>query len=185
MSETNESARLPRILAMLDSDAQGEAEAALRLARPLLGRAGLNFADLAAAAARAQLTPLYGGSTDHGVIFLECESLRREVRELRRQLADMRREHQQAQAEADRWRAIAQDAAESLWSIGQSLHPEARDAAQEKQLNIRLDRMQSIQNSLNQTASPKAAEAVGTKAYRQQAESRTAQGPTRLPLTEA
>lgn len=147
----------------------------------MLGRAGLNFADLAAAAARAQLTPLYGGSTDHGVIFLECESLRREVRELRRQLADMRREHQQAQAEADRWRAIAQDAAESLWSIGQSLHSRGARRRARKTIKYSAGSMQSIQNSLNQTASTKAAEAVGTKAYRQQAESRTAQGPTRLP----
>lgn len=131
--------KLAKVLAMAESDHQGEALSALRAARIMLSRAGLSFRDLAQVArsggpaaepppiivtpVEEPRAPVRPPPPDELVL-----SLRRQVRELEAELSGLRRQLDKAageadrqREEADRWKALARDTAEKLWDMGKAL----------------------------------------------------------------
>lgn len=131
-----DSEKLAKVLAMVESEHQGEALSALRAARIMLSRAGLTFRDLvtgglpAKAASEPVATPPpqapppdYPPPPDQIV-----QGLRRQVSDLEREISTLRRALDKAQGEADRqrdeagrWRVLARETAEKLWDLGQAL----------------------------------------------------------------
>lgn len=127
--------KLAKVLAMAESDHQGEALSALRAARIMLSRAGMTFKDLAAGArpvpppvpspadAAKPEPPAPNPPPDHMV-----QGLRRHVAELEKEVASLRRQLDRASGEADRqrdeadrWRALARETADKLWDLGRAL----------------------------------------------------------------
>jgi DNA-binding transcriptional MerR regulator len=125
--------KFAKVLALADSDHQGEAQSALRAARIMLARVGLTFRDLALIARRG-----YGGlgpaapepppPPSVSVVSADDEQQRRHVAALEarieelefaltRQRAELARQRQ----DAKRWHKLAQDTAERLWDIGKVL----------------------------------------------------------------
>lgn len=127
--------KLAKVLAMAESEHQGEALSALRAARIMLSRAGLSFRDLAERARPGAAfephpssvvppaTPAQPPPPDQLV-----QGLRRQVRDLELELATLRRQLDRAAGdldrhrdEADRWRKLARETAEQLWDVGKAL----------------------------------------------------------------
>ncbi|WP_035693760.1 hypothetical protein [Azospirillum halopraeferens] len=128
--------KLAKVLAMAESEHQGEALSALRAARIMLSRAGLTFRDLATAArprpepaeaaARADTAPqppVKPPPADQVV-----PGLRRQVADLERELSALRRQLDKAVGEAEkqrdeteRWKTLARETAEKLWDVGKAL----------------------------------------------------------------
>ncbi|WP_207455602.1 hypothetical protein [Azospirillum sp. SYSU D00513] len=134
--------KLAKVLAMAESEHEGEALSALRAARVLLGRSGLSLRDLAQAArpvarpvtrdgdagagAAARARPSPPGRTPPPDQLVPA--LRRQVQELEREVAALRRqidrssgEAERQRDEADRWRGIARETADRLWDLGKSM----------------------------------------------------------------
>lgn len=127
--------KLAKVLAMAESEHQGEALSALRAARIMLSRAGMTFRDLAERAREdrpapeppptvvtpsAPAQPPPPDELVHG--------LRRQVKDLELELATLRRQLDKAatdldrhKEEAERWRGLARETAEKLWDIGKAL----------------------------------------------------------------
>lgn len=130
-------AKLAKVLAMAESEHQGEALSALRAARIMLSRAGLTFRDLANAAARPAAHPAAGPEPaptppqppvtqpppDQVVLGLRRQvgDLEREVAALKRQLDKANGDMEKQKEEADRWRTLARETAEKLWDLGKAL----------------------------------------------------------------
>ncbi|SMH56014.1 hypothetical protein [Azospirillum agricola] len=129
--------KLAKVLAMAESEHQGEALSALRAARIMLSRAGLSFRDLAE---RARPSDPAGPAPDPTIVVTPAapaqppppdqlvQGLRRQVRDLELELATLRRQLDKAAGdsdrhrdEADRWRSLARDTAEKLWDMGKAL----------------------------------------------------------------
>jgi hypothetical protein len=132
------STQLDKVLALADSNHDGEALVAVRMARQLLSRDGLCFSDLARAAVQKPRMNLpFGFFSGQHIVNLETEIL-----QLRQELEDLRsaKVEQEAQAEmwrlrtveleqklsgsqteAVRWRQLARDTVEKLWDLGQSI----------------------------------------------------------------
>lgn len=127
--------KLAKVLAMAESEHQGEALSALRAARIMLSRAGLSFRDLAERARPGAppepsptvvvtpATPAQPPPPDQLV-----QGLRRQVRDLELELATLRRQLDKATGDADRhrddsdrWRTLARETAEKLWDMGKAL----------------------------------------------------------------
>lgn len=127
--------KLAKVLAMAESEHQGEALSALRAARIMLSRAGLTFRDLAERARNDQpspeppptiitpTTPAQPPPPDELV-----HGLRRQVRDLELELATLRRQLDKTandldrhKDEAERWRTLARETAEKLWDVGKAL----------------------------------------------------------------
>ena len=127
--------KLAKVLAMAESEHQGEAQSALRAARIMLSRAGLSFRDLARGArpvAAAPEPPPSAASAappdrppppDQLV-----QGLRRQVRDLELEIAGLKRQLEKSSGdmerqreEADRWRSLARETAEKLWDLGKAL----------------------------------------------------------------
>jgi hypothetical protein len=127
--------KFAKVLALADSDHQGEAQSALRAARIMLARVGLTFRDLAAIARQtgANLTlppveppaapPVQVATNGSG-----DEALRRQLRDLETRVQDLefaltrqRAELVRQRQETKRWHKLAQDTAEKLWDVGQAL----------------------------------------------------------------
>ena len=130
--------QLDKVLALADSNHEGEALVAVRKAREMLNRDGLSFGDLARAAVQKPRVNLpFGFFSGPHIVNLETEIL-----QIRQQLEDMHNEkvsqelqvdlwRQRAteleqklsisQAEAVRWRQLARDTVEKLWDLGQSI----------------------------------------------------------------
>lgn len=128
--------KLAKVLAMAESEHQGEALAALRAARIILARSGMSFKDLALAARpavkpapppRPEAPPpeppvrtpppdvlVQGLRRQVGTLEVEVDALRRELERVTGEL-DKQRE------EADRWRLLARETAEKLWDLGKAL----------------------------------------------------------------
>ncbi|MEJ0063199.1 MAG: hypothetical protein WDO70_08350 [Alphaproteobacteria bacterium] len=135
-------ARLVKVLALADSSHDGEATAAVRMARQILMQDGMSFADLARAAANR--SPAARPAPLHNI----AESTRA-VRTLEAQVADLQsrlKQHQASSAmqhgelartkltlarletslgrtreEVEKWRALARNTADKLWEIGQQI----------------------------------------------------------------
>ncbi|HYD69031.1 hypothetical protein [Azospirillum sp.] len=126
-------AKLAKVLAMAESEHQGEALSALRAARIMLSRAGLTFRDLANAAARPApdpeppptppQPPVTPPPPDQVVLGLRRQvgDLEREVAALKRQLEKASGDMEKQKEEADRWRTLARETAEKLWDLGKAL----------------------------------------------------------------
>lgn len=128
--------KLAKVLALAESDHQGEALSALRAARIILSRDGLSFRDLALAmspatpapAARPQPQepppPPARRPSDESLILglrRQVNDLERENASLARKLERSRGESEHARAETERWRVMAQETAEKLWDLGKAL----------------------------------------------------------------
>jgi hypothetical protein len=125
--------KLAKVLAMAESEHQGEALSALRAARIMLSRAGMSFKDLAAGARPARVVspppepraapPDRAPPPDQLV-----QGLRRQVGDLEREIAHLKRALDKANGELDRqrdetgrWRVLARETAEKLWDMGKAL----------------------------------------------------------------
>lgn len=141
--------QLDKILALVDSNHEGEAAAAVRMARQMLANENLSFGDLARAAQEQRQKPKL--NIPRGFLSVPQSQLEKEITELRQQLDDQRVEvHMQevqvqywrqrsndldiklvnTQDEAMRWRQLARDTVEKLWDLGLAVqqydqtHPE-------------------------------------------------------------
>ncbi|WP_247878901.1 DUF2786 domain-containing protein [Azospirillum brasilense] len=128
--------KLAKVLAMAESEHQGEAQSALRAARIMLSRAGLSFRDLARGARPVSTTPEPPPAAsapppdrppppDQLV-----QGLRRQVRDLELEVAGLKRQLEKSNGdmerqreEADRWRGLARETAEKLWDLGTAATP--------------------------------------------------------------
>jgi hypothetical protein len=131
--------QLDKILALADSNHEGEAVVAVRKARQMLSRDGLSFGDLA----RAVSSHTYIKSTgvfsflSGGREYMESQihHLRQQIEDLkselqtqdfqldywRRRAFDLEQTSQHSQSEADRWKNLARETANRLWDIGRSI----------------------------------------------------------------
>lgn len=164
--------KLAKVLAMAESDHQGEALSALRAARIMLSRAGMSFRDLArgaagpapaaATAATASAPPDRPPPPDQLV-----QGLRRQVRDLELEIAGLKRQLEKSSGdmerhreEADRWRTLARETAEKLWDLGKALERKhSRHTSADKRRAI-LDQLQDPGSAL--LADHEIARRVGT-----------------------
>lgn len=124
--------KLAKVLAMVESEHQGEAVSALRAARIMLSRAGMSFRDLAAGARprperqeppAVATPPAKPPPPDEVVLGLrrQVADLEREVASLKRQLDKSTGELDRQKDEVERWRSLARETAEKLWDLGKAL----------------------------------------------------------------
>jgi len=142
--------QLDKILALADSTHDSEALVAVRKARQVLSRGGLNFSDLARAASHSRhvqskspgVFSFLSGQREH----LESQilHLRQQVEDMqaqmqsqdlqldfwRRRAADLEQSGVQAHSDAERWKNLARETANRLWDMGHSMQiEEAEDIA--------------------------------------------------------
>jgi len=124
--------KLAKVLAMAESEHQGEALSALRAARIILSRAGMTFRDLAIGARPVPVSPeppvtaappAKPPPPDEMVLALrrQVAELERETAALKRQLDKATGELDKQKDEVDRWRSLARETAEKLWDLGKAL----------------------------------------------------------------
>ncbi len=126
--------QLDKVLALADSSHEGEAVVAVRMARQILSRDGLTFADLARAAAapnRTSLSCLLSSQVtqlENQLAFLrqhacelEDDNLNQavQIESFRRKVSDLEQQLSASQSDANKWRQIARETIEKLWDIGQ------------------------------------------------------------------
>ena len=135
--------QLDKILALADSNHDGEAVVAVRKARQILSRDGLSFGDLARAATSggfksksSGMLSFLSGQRDH--LESHIHHLRQQLDDLkaqmqtqglqlefwRRRALDLEQSSMTAQSDAERWKNLARETAEKLWDIGQSVSAE-------------------------------------------------------------
>lgn len=142
--------QLEKILALVDSNQEGEALGALRMARRVLAKNGLSFRDLARAAGKPgfSFSSLFSGTQmqlesridqlqdDLSAHVEQNASLSVQLEFWRARAGELENSLNVAQAEAARWKNVARETAERLWDMGQmacaqAALAEAVDAAQE------------------------------------------------------
>ena len=134
--------RLDKILALADSNHEGEAVVAVRKAREMLLRDGLSFGDLARAVvgktrikSPESLAFLTGGREhmESKILHLsqQVSALKSELQNQdfqldfwRRRAFELEQSSQQAHGEAVRWKKLASDTADRLWELGRNLGQE-------------------------------------------------------------
>ncbi|MDD4617465.1 MAG: hypothetical protein PHW76_10260 [Alphaproteobacteria bacterium] len=132
------SEQLDKILALADSNHDGEALVAVRKAREMLLRDGLCFGDLAKAASikASGAYPFLTGGRQH--LESQVQHLRQQVEDLqaqmqtqdfqldfwRRRAFDIEQSLQHAQSEAERWKKLATETANRLWDIARNMAAE-------------------------------------------------------------
>jgi hypothetical protein len=125
--------QLDKVLALADSNHDGEATAAVRKARQMLSRGGLSFGDLARAAAEKPRTSSTFGMLSGRQLNLETEltQLRQrldslqaqmqtqdtEVKYWRRHSGELEQKLNAVTTDAGRWRQLARDTIEKLWDL--------------------------------------------------------------------
>ena len=130
--------QLNKVLALADSNHDGEALVAVRKARQILSRGGLSFGDLAMAAAmpRSRINlPFSFFSDQHSHLEGQISQLRSQLNALQMEIEMQnaqvefwrRRAHELEQnlnirsSEVQRWRQLAQETVDKLWDIGQEI----------------------------------------------------------------
>ena len=133
------SAQLDKVLALADSSHDNEAIVAVRKAREMLSRDGLNFSDLARAAAssRPRLNlPFSFFSNAQIPMESQISELRQQIQDLQE---DLRSQSTQAEfwkrrateleqsltastAQSTRWRELARETVEKLWDLGREIN---------------------------------------------------------------
>ena len=140
--------QLDKVLALADSSFDGEAVVAVRMARRLLSRDGLSFGDLARAAGQKPPTNLSAGffPSRHPRLEAEITQLRQALEDIRSEkivhetqaevwrlrTADLEQKLRQSQAEAARWRQLAQETADKLWDLGHALQGEEEEPSSQR-----------------------------------------------------
>ena len=134
--------QLDKILALADSAHDSEALVAIRMAKQLLSRDGLNFSDLARAAVQKPRMNLpFGFFSAPQIVNLETEiiQIRQELEDMRRQkvmheaeaatwrqrATELEQKLTHSQSDAVRWRQLARETVEKLWDLGQSIQQES------------------------------------------------------------
>lgn len=132
--------QLEKVLALTDSDHEGEALGALRMARRLLEREGISFASLAQVArrgasvftqpafssAQVQLEAKIDLLMDEIDAHVEQNSnLSSQIDTWRRRSFELEQMLAMNQAETARWKEMARETAERLWDLGQIARAEA------------------------------------------------------------
>ncbi|MDD3181715.1 MAG: hypothetical protein PHD48_02780 [Alphaproteobacteria bacterium] len=132
--------QLEKILALTDSDHEGEALGALRMVRRLLEREGISFAALAQVARRGASVfsqPSFSGAQvqleakidqlmDEIDAHVEQNSnLSSQIDTWRRRSFELEQMLAMNQSETTRWKEIARETAERLWDLGQIARSEA------------------------------------------------------------
>lgn len=167
--------KLAKVLAMAESDHQGEALSALRAARIMLSRAGLSFRDLARGARPAPAPQPSSPAAEAAPPDRPpppdqlVQGLRRQVRDLELEIAGLKRQLDKASGdmerhreEADRWRTLARETAEKLWDLGKALERKhSRHTTADKRRAI-LDHLQDPGSAL--LADHEIARRIGTSA---------------------
>ncbi len=131
------STQLDKVLALADSNHDGEALVAVRKARQMLSRDGLCFSDLARAAQKPRINLPFGFFSGQHIVALETEilQLRQQMEDLRtakimqeaqaetwrQRASELEQKLNQSQSDAVRWRQLARDTVEKLWDLGQSI----------------------------------------------------------------
>jgi hypothetical protein len=126
--------KLAKVLALAESEHQGEALSALRAARVILARSGMSFRDLAHALTppkpaapppRQEPPPPPARPEPDETVVLglrrQVFDLERENASLARKLERLRGENDHNREEVGRWRSLAQETAEKLWDLGKAL----------------------------------------------------------------
>lgn len=134
--------RLDKVLALVDSDMEGEALTALRKARQMLAKDGLTFEDLARAAngegtARISLKTPFGLLTDaqqHELEIKLADAQRKaevmqydlgerdqRLRLWQRKAMELERKLGATESEANKWKELARETAEKLWDLGAAI----------------------------------------------------------------
>lgn len=132
--------QIDKVLALTESNHDGEALEALRTARRMLEREGLSFTDLVQAARRARLADhraLFSGTQGqleaqmdllHDEINAHIEqnqSLSGQIEFWKRRAFELEQMLSLNQAEAARWKEMARETAERLWDLGQMARADA------------------------------------------------------------
>jgi hypothetical protein len=131
--------QLDKILALADSNHEGEAVVAVRKARQMLSRDGLSFGDLARAVSGHThiKSPGVFSFLSGGREYMESQihHLRQQVEDLkselqtqdfqldfwRRRAAELEQTSQHALSESERWKKLASETANRLWDMGRSI----------------------------------------------------------------
>jgi len=131
--------QLDKILALADSNHEGEAVVAVRKARQMLSKDGLSFGDLARAVSSNTYikSPGVFSFLTGGREYMEDQisHLKQQVEDLKSQLqtqdfqldfwrrraCELEQTSQYAQGEAERWKKLASETADRLWDIGRSI----------------------------------------------------------------
>ncbi|HAX91624.1 MAG TPA: hypothetical protein DCY07_05375 [Rhodospirillaceae bacterium] len=132
--------QLDKVLALADSDQEGEALGALRMARRMLSRDGLTFSDLAQVAKRSSFSlsrKIFSPSTvqlearidqmhdELHAHVIQNQSLTEQIEVWRRRAFELEQLLSMNQAEAARWKEMARETAERLWDLGQMARADA------------------------------------------------------------
>lgn len=141
--------QLDKVLALADSSHDAEALVAVRKARQMLSRDGLNFSDLARAAQRSpapsRAFSLFSTPQIHQETQLirlrqrlddtqaDLQSHQVQLEFWRRRAAELEQSYNTSRTESERWRQLAHDTVEKLWELGQEVRavggPDASAAA--------------------------------------------------------
>ncbi len=130
--------QLDKILALADSNHEGEAVVAVRKAREMLLRDGLSFGDLARIASsrshsKGGVFAFMSGQREY--METQLYHLRQQLDDMqaqmqtqdlqldfwRRRAIDLEQKMQHVQSEAEKWRKLAGDTTNRLWDLGRSL----------------------------------------------------------------
>lgn len=118
--------QIDKILALVDSDQDGEALSALRVARRMMATQGISFTDLIGQAKRGRLISLRGLFSDNIRRFEEeIDALHQEINALNGEKALLELRITQQENETQRWKDIARESADKLWDIGSLAHAQA------------------------------------------------------------
>ncbi|MBI1273840.1 MAG: hypothetical protein GC131_07130 [Alphaproteobacteria bacterium] len=135
--------RLAKVLALIDSSQEGEAGTALRLAKKILAREGLNFSDLThkaansagAGAANPQHLRALGltqaqleqrlNALQHQFEALQDISVQQEdeIRQWQEQVRRLKDTVSKSRDQILYWRGVAQDTSDRLWDLGKRVGP--------------------------------------------------------------
>jgi hypothetical protein len=138
--------KLDKVLALADSDQNGEALAAVRMARELLKHDGLSFGDLARVASqtpRPENRPvgvftgtrtsleneLIGLRQRLEVLQAEMRTQDVDVQHWRQRAGHFEQQLSEAREETRRWRQLARDTVEKLWDLSLAVQAIDRDIA--------------------------------------------------------
>jgi len=130
--------QLDKVLALAESDHEGEALGALRMLRRMLLREGLSFAEMAAAARNGSFSRSFFSSEQvqleakidqmHDEIQAHVEqnvSLTNQIEFWRRRAFELEQMLVLNQSETARWKDMARETAERLWDLGSIARAEA------------------------------------------------------------
>ena len=117
--------RLEKVLALADSDQDGEALAALRAARSMLQQSGMELSQVLSAALSDEMSRRGGKKGFNNLELLRMRQLV-EVREMeagawKKEAAAAKEALAKSEKERERWHRLANETMEKLWQIAQTI----------------------------------------------------------------